>query len=56
MTLHQPIPPARAAARVMSIEQALIWTFAVEKAQLDFDATGAREFDRQAVDPVWLIA
>lgn len=43
-------------ARVMSIQDALSWAFLTEKAQLDFDTTGAREFDRMAVDPVWLIA
>lgn len=39
--------------RVMSIQQALEWAFGTENAQLDFDTTGAREFDRVGVDPIW---
>lgn len=37
----------------MTIQRALEWAFATEKAQLDFDATGAHEFDRVGVDPIW---
>lgn len=39
--------------RVMSIQQALEWAFLTEKAQIDFDTTGAHEFDRVGVDPLW---
>ena len=43
-------------ARTMSIEGALQWAFANEKAQLTFDEYGAHEFDRAAVDPIWIMA
>lgn len=39
--------------RVMSVQRALEWAFADEKAQIDFDETGAHEFDRVGVDPLW---
>lgn len=39
--------------RTMGIQQALEWAFAREKAQIDFDATGAHEFDRVGIDPLW---
>lgn len=56
MNLAGPIRTVTPVARTMSIESALQWAFAVEKAQLDFNQYGAREFDRVSVDPVWLIA
>lgn len=55
MTLARPIRTAAPVARTMSIEGALHWAFATEKAQLDFDQYGAHEFARRSVDPVWLI-
>ena len=42
-----------AAKRVMSVQQALEWAFAAEKAQIDFDQDGAKEFERVGIDPLW---
>lgn len=56
MTMHQHVPKASRPARVMTIQQALEWAFATEKAQLDFDEYGSREFERVAVDPIWVMA
>lgn len=47
--------PRRAPVRDMTIQQALEWAFAVERAQIDFDGTGAREFDRAGVDNIWIL-
>ncbi|MFC3060044.1 hypothetical protein [Paenirhodobacter populi] len=45
----RPTPP-----KSMSIQRALEWAFADEKAQLEFgDETGAHEYDREGVDPLW---
>lgn len=43
----------RTLVREMSIQRALEWAFGAEKAQIDFDQTGAHEFDRIGVDPLW---
>ncbi|MCV2448474.1 hypothetical protein [Paracoccus sp. DMF] len=55
MTMMQPITRPRSVRgnREMSIMEALHWAFATEKAQLDFDLTGAHEFDRPGIDPIW---
>lgn len=42
-----------AATRTMSVQQALEWAFATEKAQIDFDQYGAHQFDRVGIDPLW---
>ncbi|UFS65288.1 hypothetical protein LO749_01590 [Paracoccus denitrificans] len=47
--------PRRAAVREMTIQQALEWAFAVEHARIDFDETGAHEFDRPGVDTIWIL-
>lgn len=47
--------PRRAAVREMTIQQALEWAFAVERAQIDFDETGAHEFDRPGIDNLWIL-
>lgn len=47
------MPQPRTLPREMSIQRALEWAFGAEKAQVDFDATGAHEFDRVGVDPLW---
>lgn len=47
--------PMRAATREMSIQQALEWAFAIERAQIDFDELGAHEFDRPGVDNIWIL-
>lgn len=53
--MMQPITRPRSVRgnREMSIMEALHWAFATEKAQLDFDLTGAHEFDRPGIDPIW---
>jgi hypothetical protein len=48
MSIHRPIR-----TRAMSIEAALHWAFAVEKARVDFDQYGVYEFDHLGVDPLW---
>ena len=47
--------PRRAAVREMTIQQALEWAFAAEHARIDFDGTGAHEFDRPGVDNIWIL-
>lgn len=39
--------------RVLSVQAALEWAFATEKAQVDFDQYGAHQFDRVGIDPLW---
>lgn len=51
--LRRPARPAE--KRSMSVRAALEWAFGTELARVDFDLTGAREFDRVAVSPEWRI-
>lgn len=39
--------------RTMSVQRALEWAFADEKAQIDFDVTGKDEFARVGTDMIW---
>lgn len=43
------------AKRELSIQRALEWAFAVEHARIDFDLTGAREFDRIGISPEYVL-
>ncbi|MDT1061890.1 hypothetical protein RM190_08485 [Paracoccus sp. CPCC 101403] len=52
MTAIWPVPSR---LREMTIQQALEWAFAVEHARIDFDETGAHEFDRGGVDAIWIL-
>jgi len=52
MTAIWPVPSR---LREMTIQQALEWAFAVEHARIDFDETGAHEFDRGGVDKIWIL-
>lgn len=51
--IRPPNRPTFTGPRTMSIEAALHWAFVTEKAQIDFDHTGAHEFDRVGIDPLW---
>lgn len=42
--------------RSLSVQRALEWAFGAEHARMDFDLTGAREFDRIGISPEWRIA
>ncbi|WP_339112273.1 hypothetical protein [Thioclava sp. GXIMD2076] len=42
-----------AGPRVMSVRSALEWAFGPENARMDFDHSGAHEFDRVGVSPEW---
>ncbi len=56
MSMHQRSITGAPVLRPMSIQAALEWAFVNEKAQLDFDEYGAHEFDRGAVDTLWILA
>lgn len=47
--------PMRRVVREMPIQRALEWAFGVEHARIDFDLTGARQFDRVGVSPEWVL-
>ncbi|GGW24050.1 hypothetical protein GCM10011452_09320 [Gemmobacter lanyuensis] len=47
--------PMRRVVREMPIQRALEWAFGVEHARIDFDLTGARQFDRVGVSPEYVL-
>ncbi len=47
------LPRPQHGKRIMSVMAALEWAFGTEHARIDFDLTGAHDFDRVGVSPEW---